>query len=49
MGNPYVTDKSFATRFITGPWDNHIGQNGNHMGPILDLAQVAHIQPASVE
>ena len=22
--------------------------NGNHMGPILDLAQVAHVQPTFV-
>ena len=27
----------------------HMGQNGNHMGAILDLAQDAHVQPTFVE
>ena len=50
MGNPYGTDKGFATRFHTGPtWANHIGHRWKPYGPILDFDQVFHIQPASVE
>ena len=34
-------------------WDPHVqthmGHNGNHMGPNLDLAKVAHVLPTFVE
>ena len=48
-GHPYGTEMGFATaRVLCGI---HMDKpkwvaNGNHMGPILDLVQVAHVQPA---
>ena len=40
----------FATEFLAGPtWTTLRGTNGNHTSPILDLAQMAHVQPTFVE
>ena len=48
---PHGTGMGFATQFHVVPtWANPYGsQYGNHMGPILDLAQEAHVQPTFVE
>ena len=50
MGNPYGTDKGFATRFHTGPtWTNQIVHTWEPYGSYSGFGPSGPYQPASVE
>ena len=52
MGTPYGTGMGGICNTV--PYGTHMGKpiwvtNGNHMGPILDLAQGANVQPTFLD